>query len=162
MAYSFDGCNVFYEDQMPKPITPFCGCDVFVTDDQGRVLLIRRQDNGFWALPGGTQDLGETAAECAVRECREESGYTVKIDRLIGVWSSCRYKYENYPWKENEFSHLVFTAHVVAGEAKPSSETLEVAWFAEGDIPPLSDGHQSRILFGFQVLRGEVVEPYFE
>ena len=47
---------------MPRPVTPFVGCDVFVTDAQSRVLLVRRQDNGFWALPGGCQDLGETPA----------------------------------------------------------------------------------------------------
>ncbi len=69
---------------MPKPITPYCGCDSFVIDNQHRLLLIRRTDNGFWALPGGCQNLGETPAECAVRECQEESGYLVRIDTYCG------------------------------------------------------------------------------
>ena len=48
----------YIEPTMPRPVTPFVGCDVFATDSQSRVLLIRRQDNGLWALPGGCQDLG--------------------------------------------------------------------------------------------------------
>ena len=82
---------------MPRPLTPFVGCDVFLPDPAGRVLLIRRRDNGFWALPGGCQDLGETPAECARRECREETGLEVQITRLLGVFSSKRYERVNYP-----------------------------------------------------------------
>ncbi len=147
---------------MPKPITPFCGCDVFVSDDTGRVLLVRRSDNGFWALPGGCQDLGETPAECAVRECREESGYDVRIGALLGVWSSARYQYINYPWKENEFTHLLFRAYVIGGQPRVSEESTEVGWFCQSEIPPLSDGHQPRVAFGFKVQSSEVFTPYFE
>lgn len=147
---------------MPKPITPYCGCDSFVIDNQRRLLLIRRTDNGFWALPGGCQNLGETPAECAVRESQEESGYLVRIDRLLGVWSSLRYEYVNYPWKDNQFTHVLFQAHVIGGEPRISDETLEVGWFDQLELPPLSDGHEPRIAFGFRVLRGEVNPPYFE
>lgn len=45
---------------MAKPITPLVACDVFVLNESGQVLLIQRSDNGFWALPGGCHDLGET------------------------------------------------------------------------------------------------------
>src|ERR1700728_2191431 len=100
---------------MPKPITPFVGCDVFIIDQTNHVLLIRRRDNGFWALPGGCQDLGETPAECACRECFEETGFTVTCTRLLGVFSCTRYKYVNYPWKENEFCHILFQATIVSG-----------------------------------------------
>lgn len=147
---------------MPKPITPFCGCDSFVTDNQDRLLLIRRTDNGFWALPGGCQNLGESPAECAIRECQEETGYLVQIDKLLGVWSSLRYEYVNYPWKDNQFIHLLFQAHVTGGKPRVSDESSEVRWFSKGEIPPLSDGHESRIAFGLRVLEGEVNAPHFE
>lgn len=148
---------------MPKPITPLVGCDVFVPDETGeRVLLIRRSDNGFWALPGGCQDLGETPAECACRECAEETGYTVRPVRLLGVFSSRRYEFVHYPWKDNEFTHLLFLAAVVAGEARLSAETSEVAFFTENDLPPLSDGHAPRIAHGFRALRESGLPPYFE
>ena len=147
---------------MPNPATPLVGCDVFVTDEAGRVLLIRRHDNGLWALPGGCQELGETPAECACRECCEESGFVVRLVRLLGVFSSARYEYVHYPWKENEFCHLLFQAAIVAGQSRPSGETIEVAFFSPEALPPLSDGHQPRVQFAFRALRDPTLPPFFE
>ena len=147
---------------MPGPVTPFVGCDVFVVDENGRVLLVRRRDNGFWALPGGCQDLGEIPAECARRECREETGLEVRLTRLLGVFSSQRYEYANYPWKDNEFCHLLFQAAVTGGELKVTDETTEAAYFAEGNLPALSDGHGPRIAVGFQALLRPEMPSFFE
>ena len=60
----------------------------FVLDDDGRLLMIRRTDNGLYALPGGRHELGETMTETAVRETREETGITVEVDGLIGIYSN--------------------------------------------------------------------------
>lgn len=147
---------------MPRPITPFVGCDVFAVDAQFRVLLVRRRDNDLWALPGGCQDLGETPAECARRECREETGFEMVVTRLLGVYSSRRYEYVHYPWKDNEFTHLLFAGEIIGGSAASSSETSEVAFFAEDGLPPLSDGHPPRVLAGFRALRESGVAPHFE
>ena len=147
---------------MPKPITPLVGSDVFVLDEKERLLLIRRADNDLWALPGGCNDLGETPAACAVRECREESGLEVELISLMGVWSSTSYEYVHYPWKENEFCHLMFEAKVIGGEIKISEETKEVAWFSQDDLPALSDGHEIRIQYGFDAKRNPDLPVYFE
>ena len=147
---------------MPKPVTPFVGCDVFAADAEGRVLLVRRVDNGFWALPGGCQDLGETPAECARRECREETGLEVRLVRLLGVFSSQRYEYVNYPWKDNEVSHLLFQAAIVGGQLTASAETSQADFFAENELPPLSDGHAARLEFGFRALRDPALPAFFE
>lgn len=147
---------------MPKPITPLTGCDTFVTDSENRVLLIRRTDNGLWALPGGCQNLGETPAACAIRECEEETGYIVQLDSLLGVWSSLSYEFVHYPWKDNEFVHVLFRAHIVGGSIKTSDESSAVEWFGEHELPPLSDGHSIRIGFGFNALGSKIVVPYFE
>ena len=69
---------------MGKPKTPFVGCDVFVTNEKNEVLLIQRVDNKLWALPGGFHDLGETPAKCAIRECKEETGFDIKLNQLLG------------------------------------------------------------------------------
>ena len=147
---------------MPRPVTPIVGCDLFVADARSRVLLVRRRDNGFWALPGGCQDLGETPAECARRECREETGFEVTVNRLLGVFSSQRYAYVNYPWKDNEFTHLLFAGEITGGRATPSAETSAVEFFDERDLPPLSDGHTPRVLAGFRALRAQDFRPHFE
>ncbi|MFA6238122.1 MAG: NUDIX domain-containing protein [Bacteriovorax sp.] len=137
-------------------------CDVFVLNEKSEVLIIQRADNGFWAMPGGCHDLGETPKACAERECREESGYVVIVTDLLGVFSSNRYEYINYPWKENEFCHLLFRAEVVGGEAKTSSESLKVGWFDEGALPKFSDGHEIRVRFGFKAAHNPNFKPYFE
>lgn len=147
---------------MPKPITPLVGCDVFVLNDRSEVLLIQRADNGLWVLPGGCHDLGETPQECAERECREESGYEVQVMELLGVWSSNRYEYVHYPWKENEFCHLFFRAKLVGGESKTSSESTKVGWFPESDLPDFSDGHEIRVRFAFEASRKGNFKPHFE
>ena len=51
------------------------------------ILLMRRSDNGYWGLPGGFVELGESVAEAARREVAEETGWSVEIGRLIGVYS---------------------------------------------------------------------------
>ena len=147
---------------MPRPVTPFVGCDVFVTDARSRVLLVCRQDNGFWALPGGCQDLGETPAECAGRECREETGFEIVVKRLLGAFSSRCYEYVHYPWKDNEFTHLLFAGEIVGGSAAASAETSTVAFFDEHGLPPLSDGHAPRVLTGFRASREKSFASYFE
>lgn len=135
--------------------------DIFVLNSENKVLLVKRTDNGFWCLPGGKQDLGETPAQCAARECFEESGYKIKITGLLGVYSSQCYEYTNYPWRDNEFCHVCYRGEVIGGEPTLSSETSEIGWFAENEIPPLSDGHDVRIKLGFK-MRNEALNGYFE
>ena len=147
---------------MPRPVTPFVGCDVFVADARSQVLLVRRRDDGRWALPGGCQDLGETPAECARRECHEETGFEIVVNRLLGVFSSRRYEYVHYPWRDNEFTHLLFAGEIVGGAATVSAETSAVAFFDEHDLPPLTDGHAPRVLAGFRASREVGFAAYFE
>src|ERR1700723_2640526 len=58
-----------------------------VVNDAGEILLIRRTDNGNWAVPGGAIDLGESVAQAAVRETREESGIECEITGIVGIYS---------------------------------------------------------------------------
>jgi ADP-ribose pyrophosphatase YjhB (NUDIX family) len=145
-----------------KPITPISGSDVFVVNDKNQVLLILRADNNHWSLPGGCQELGETPANCAIRECKEETGFEVEITDLLGTWSSMSYEFINYPHKDNEYCHLMFKADIIGGERTLSSESLDVAWFSEDNLPEISDGHDIRIKFGFDWINNKITKPYFE
>ena len=69
----------YYDPNAPKANSLIPASNLLVVDETGAVLLHRRRDTGQWALPGGAQDIGESAAQCAVRECREETGIVAEI-----------------------------------------------------------------------------------
>jgi 8-oxo-dGTP pyrophosphatase MutT (NUDIX family) len=141
---------------------PTVGADTFVVNEHNAVCLIKRSDNKLWALPGGCQELGETPMQCAVREFQEETGLSLRITGLLGVFSSVLYEYVHYPHKEFEFCHLFFSGEVIGGEETLSDETSEIAWFSENELPDISDGHMPRIEFGFKNLRNPGLGPHFE
>jgi ADP-ribose pyrophosphatase YjhB (NUDIX family) len=63
-------------------------------DDE--ILLMRRSDNGCWGLPGGFVELGESVSEAARREVEEETGWSIEIGRLIGVYSDPAHQVVDY------------------------------------------------------------------
>lgn len=65
--------------------TPFVGVDAAIFNNEGRLLLIQRKDNGTWAMPGGAADVGEPPSAVAVREVWEETGLHVQPRSLVGV-----------------------------------------------------------------------------
>lgn len=147
---------------MAEPVTPLVGCDVFVLNKENHLLLVKRSDNGFWCLPGGCHDKGETPKQCAERECLEESGLVVECTDLLGVYSSNCYEYKNYPYKNREFTHILFAAKVIGGKETLSYETSEIGWFSRDKIPPLTDGHDVRIRDGWKFFDQKDFKPYFE
>jgi 8-oxo-dGTP pyrophosphatase MutT (NUDIX family) len=64
--------------EVPRANSLVPSVNVVVLNDAGAILLIRRTDNGNWALPGCAVDLGESVAQAAVRETLEESGSSAR------------------------------------------------------------------------------------
>lgn len=110
-------------------------CAVF--DDAGRVLLVREAADGRWSLPGGWADIGASPAENAIREVREESGYTVTIERLLAVWDMPRHAHPPsvfHIWK------LVFLGRVTTPGDISGVETDAIGFFSTDALPALSLG----------------------
>lgn len=147
---------------MPKPVTPMVGADTFVVNQSNQVCLVRRSDNGLWALPGGAQDLGETSRQCAVREFFEETGFQIEITGLIGVFSSLLYKQTTNVNRGREVVHLLFVGELKGGAPTLSKETTEIGWFPEAELPALSDGHEMRVALGFKWAKNTTIRPHFE
>ncbi|MBF6590220.1 MAG: NUDIX domain-containing protein [Ktedonobacterales bacterium] len=109
-----------------------------VIETEGRYLLARRRDIGWWNLAGGGMEYGETVEEALAREVREEVGLTVKIVRLVGVYSKPR---------KREIV-MTFLCHPAADSPAPgtSDEVAEVGWFTPAALPePLLPKHRQRI-----------------
>lgn len=89
-----------------------------VVDDQGRVLVIRRDDTGHWQPPGGILELDETFEEGVRREVLEETGLAVGVERLTGVYKNLT----------DGIVALVFRCRPVSGTISPTAEAREVQW----------------------------------
>lgn len=112
--------------------------NVIVANEAGQILLIRRTDNGNWAVPGGAIDLGESMVDAAVRETREESGLNCEITALVGIFTDPRHliHYTSNDEVRQEFS-IMLAGRVIGGEPTTSSESSEVRWFGLAQLPDL-------------------------
>jgi 8-oxo-dGTP pyrophosphatase MutT (NUDIX family) len=130
-----------YLSEAPS-LSPYSGVDGAVVDDMRRILLIRREDDGLWAMPGGGSDVGETPAQTATRELFEEAGIQSRAIALVGVYDSrlCGTR----SWAH--LDHFVFLCEAEPDAIPhPGPETTDVGWFSADELPPLSPGHSMRI-----------------
>src|SRR5581483_269723 len=97
-----------------------------ITDAAGKVLLLyANYNNGFWGLPGGAVDPGETVDQTVTRECKEELDSVVKILYLSGIY---------YHKKHN--SHVfIFRCELSAGSVvKLSAEHSKYQYMEASDL----------------------------
>lgn len=128
----------FNNPDAPQPNSIVVAVTVHVVDDQGRVLLIRRTDNGLWALPGGAQDFGEYIAETAVRETEEEAGITVEVVDVVGIYTNPNHLVEFSDGEVRQQFSICFRAKFVSGEPTPSNESSQVRWVRQDELDGLN------------------------
>jgi ADP-ribose pyrophosphatase YjhB (NUDIX family) len=120
----------YYDDpNAPKANSLVPSVNVIVTNDNGDILMIRRTDNDNWAVPGGAIDLGESVAQAAIRETKEETGVDCEITGLVGIYSDPKHliHYTSNDEVRQEFS-ILLTGRPTGGEPRPSDESREVLW----------------------------------
>ena len=127
---------------------PTYGVEIAILD-ANKVLLIKRRDFAVWALPGGGIDAGESVAQAAVREAREETGLEVELQHLVGAYS-------RPDWCQGGDHDLLFAARPVGGELiKEGDETLNAGFFAPDALPePFVYWHHQRITDVLSGIRG--------
>jgi ADP-ribose pyrophosphatase YjhB (NUDIX family) len=137
----------YYDDpDAPKANSLVPSVNVVVVNDAGEILMIRRTDNDNWAVPGGAIDLGESVAQAAVRETREESGIECEITGIVGIYSDPKHVilYTSNGEARQEFS-IVLTARPLSGQPTPSSETSEVRWVPVSEVRDYTMDRSMRI-----------------
>jgi ADP-ribose pyrophosphatase YjhB (NUDIX family) len=131
-----------------RQICPECGYIHFndpkvavgvVAQRRGRLLLVRRNHEprlGEWSFPSGYVDAGEVLEEAAVREAKEETGLDVRIQRLLGAYSSAG----------ERVIFIAYAARVTGGRIEVGAECQDVRFFPPDTLPPLAFSHDAAIL----------------
>ncbi len=116
------------------------------------MLLTKRADNGLWCLPGGGVDPGESVEETIVREVREETGLTVRVLRLAGVYSDPDWLVMYSEDTAVQIVALNFEAEIIDGEPGLSNETTDWGYFTLDEINKLEMllNHRTRIQDTFE------------
>ena len=121
--------DYWHDPAAPKPTSRKPSASVIVRNSAGDLLLLRRSDSGRWTIPTGGLKKNETLTQCAVRECREETGLDIEITALVGVFSDPGHVIAD--GKVRQPVNTCFSARVIGGTLAISDEASEVAW-----VPP--------------------------
>ena len=136
----------------PLPACPDCSYIAFrdpkvvavsLLVDNAAIWLIRRAIEpcvGEWALPGGYVDWDEHPSAAAVRECREEIGCEVEVDRLVGV--------QHAAFADGGVVVIGYAGRIVRGTPSAGAEVLEVARFPLQGLPDLAFETHRQLLAG--------------
>lgn len=140
--------QILYGDRIGRQGKIRLGCSAAIFDEHERILLTKRQDNGQWCLPSGGLEPGESAAEACAREVLEETGLSVVVKRLVGVYSHPD-QLSVYPdGNKVQIIALHFEAEIVGGELGLSDETSDFGYFTMEEVEGLEmlGRHKERIL----------------
>lgn len=141
------------------------GVSGVVIDDERRVLLGRRADNGLWAVVSGILEPGEEPAVAVVRECLEETGVEVEVVALTSVTTSEQVTYPN--GDRAQYLDVCFWCRPTGGEARVGDdESTDVGWFPLDALPePLARSTRERVAHAVDYVRvaaaGVDPQPFF-
>ena len=142
----------------PRPTRLVPAASAVVVDREGRLLVAKRTDNTLWTIPGGTMKPGETIAETAVREVKEETGLDVEVVSLVGIYSNPNHVVEYSDGEVRQQFSVCFVCRRVGGNLTTSDETSDVDYFTPEQVEGM-DIHPS-IRLRIQHYLEQRAEPY--
>lgn len=116
-----------------------------------KILMVKENTDGGWSLPGGWGDIGLSPSEVVVKEVKEESGFDVKAVKLIAILDK---KYHPHPPSPYHVYKIFILCEIIGGQAKKGIETSAVDFFAENELPQISNERitESQIQLAFKHL----------
>jgi len=118
-------------------ILPRTGASVIVLDNDKTLLIKRGKEpfKGYWSLPGGTQETGETLEECALRELKEETD--LDAGQLLFVAVRDQIKHNDDGSVAHHFVLASYVTQDVAGEAEALDDADDIGWFTLDEMNAL-------------------------
>jgi ADP-ribose pyrophosphatase YjhB (NUDIX family) len=121
--------DYYHDPAAPRANSLVVGSSAIVVDAADRILLQRRSDSGNWALPGGAMDIGETLAQSAIREVKEETGFDVRIDRIVGIYSDPGHVFSYDDGEVRQEFNICFACTIQGGGRQVSDESTAVEFY---------------------------------
>ncbi|UQI47315.1 NUDIX domain-containing protein [Streptomyces sp. HU2014] len=147
--------DYFRDSNAPEANSVVPSVTAVVQDEQGNLLLIHKTDNDLWALPGGGHDVGESITQTVIREVEEETGISVTVDAVVGLYTDPQHVMAYDDGEVRQQFSICFRARPIGGSLRTSSESKEVRWVSLSDLDKL-DIHPSmrlRITHGLDASR---------
>lgn len=116
-------------------VTPKVDIRAVLFNEKNEILLVKEKADGRWALPGGWSDVGYTPTEVVVKEVKEETGYDVRVVRLLAVLDKRCY---NHPASSFYIYKMCFQCEITGGNDELTFDILDKGFFALDNLPPLS------------------------
>jgi ADP-ribose pyrophosphatase YjhB (NUDIX family) len=129
--------DYYHDPDAPQANSLVVGSSAVVVDDEGRILLQRRSDSGNWALPGGAMDIGETLAQSAIREVKEETGFDVRIERIVGIYSDPAHVFAYSDGEVRQEFSICLACTIVGGSLAVSHESTDVRFVSLAELESL-------------------------
>ena len=126
--------DYFNDEHAPAANSIVPSVTAIVLNTEGELLMVHKTDNGLWALPGGGVDPGESVTDAVVREVLEETGISVAVERLSGVYTNPRHVMAYDDGEVRQQFSLCFIARPTGGTLTTSGETSEVTWMPLADF----------------------------
>ncbi|WP_019240211.1 MULTISPECIES: NUDIX hydrolase [Bacillus] len=126
-----------------------------------KILMVKENSDGNWSLPGGWGDVGLSPSQVAIKEVKEEAGFDVKANRLLAVFDTSHHP---HPPSLYHVYKIFIQCDIIGGQPIRGIETEEVDFFAEDEIPSLSEARntKSQIEKAFQYLANPELPVYFD
>jgi ADP-ribose pyrophosphatase YjhB (NUDIX family) len=137
--------DYYHDPAAPTANSLVVGSSAIVVDGQNRILLQRRSDSGNWALPGGAMDIGETLAESAIREVKEETGFDVQPRRIVGIYSDPNHVFAYDDGEVRQEFSICLACSIIGGSLQMSDESTAVKFFSFEDVGSLQMHESIRI-----------------
>lgn len=124
-------------------------------------ILLVRENNGKWSLPGGWVDVNVSVKENIIKETKEEAGLDVKVDKIIAVQDRAKH---NSPVYAYGVCKIFALCTVIGGKFADNIETTDFQYFSENEIPELATekNNEEQIRMCFEAYHSKHWETFLD